>query len=190
MKPVSFEQVVGFHGHRCLDIAVGYRVAQAAAAAMEQAGIDPSRMVATVGNDTCAVDAIQAVTGCTFGKRNLVPQLTGKPAYTVQDGQTGHGVRIYVHYWESFDTNGTFRGRMSQWKSGALSAAEAKAFEAEHEQAIEALLSMPEGELFRITRITTAPPPKSGGFAAAPCEKCGEYVKEEMLSGGVCAECG
>lgn len=186
-KPPPFEDVVAFHGHRCLDIAMGYRVARAA---LERLKIPPQRLVATVGNDTCAVDAIQAVTGCTFGKRNLVPRLTGKPAYVWQDADTGDGVRVYVHYWESFDPDGAFRTRMGDWKRGTLSPADAAAFEAEHEALIARILAAPKAELFRLEPLHAAPPERSGGFASLPCAACGEHVKKSMLRDGRCRECG
>jgi formylmethanofuran dehydrogenase subunit E len=187
--PEDFARTLAFHGHLCLDIAVGYRVAKAALAAMEGVVDDPKAMVATVGNDTCAVDAVQAVTGCTFGKRNLVPRLTGKPVYTWQHQGTGEGVRIYVHFWEAFDADGDFRGRMRAFKNGRLSPEAAAAFEAEHAERIAHILAAPDAELFTLHRVSTPAPPKSGGFESEPCAACGEHVKAGMLTDGLCAEC-
>lgn len=188
-EPADFARALDFHGHRCLDIAVGYRVAKAALAALEGIADDPKALVATVGNDTCAVDAVQALTGCTFGKRNLVPSLTGKPVYTWQHAGTGAGVRIYVHFWEGFDADAGFRSRMRAFKDGRLAPDEAAAFEAEHEALMARILAAPDTELFTVKRITAPPPPKSGGFEAAPCAACGEHVKTSMLVDGRCAEC-
>ena len=39
-------------------------------------------IVAVVETEMCAVDAIQALTGCTFGKGNLIHRDWGKNAYT------------------------------------------------------------------------------------------------------------
>lgn len=38
-------------------------------------------IVVVVENDTCAVDALQVVTGCTMGKGNLIFHDYGKQAY-------------------------------------------------------------------------------------------------------------
>lgn len=187
--PEDFARTLAFHGHLCLDIAVGYRVAKAALTALAGVVDDPRALVATVGNDTCAVDAVQALTGCTFGKRNLVPRLTGKPVYTWQHQGTGHGVRIYVHFWEGFDADGGFRGRMRAFKDGRLAPEDAAAFEAEHAERIARILAAPDAELFTLRRITAPAPPKSGGFDARPCAACGEHVKASMLVDGLCAEC-
>jgi formylmethanofuran dehydrogenase subunit E len=187
--PEDFGEALAFHGHLCLDIAVGYRVAKAALAAAREAGADPANLVAVVGNDTCAVDAIQRVLGCTFGKRSLVPRLTGKPVYVIQDAATGVGVRIYVRFWEGFDADGSFRASMRAAKSGKLDAAGRKAFQAEQEAQIARVLALPDAELFTLRAVHAPPPPRSGGFESEPCAACGEHVKLGMLVDGRCAEC-
>jgi formylmethanofuran dehydrogenase subunit E len=68
----AFDAVVAFHGHLCLDIAMGYRVAKAAMRELSCERPRDEELVAIVENDSCSVDAVQAVTGCTFGKGNLV----------------------------------------------------------------------------------------------------------------------
>ncbi len=185
--PKDFQTVLAFHGHLCLDIAMGYRAAKAALAHLPET--DPATLAATVYGDTCAVDAIQSLTGCTFGKRNLIARPIGKHAYTWQHTVTGQGVRIYVHYWDRFDEDGRFRTTMRAAKNGTLTPAELAAHQAEHDQLIDTILSAPETELFRITPVNTDPPPKQGGFAAAPCAACGEYVKDSLLTDGLCGEC-
>jgi len=185
----DFRETLAFHGHLCLDIAVGYRVAKAAVAAAQAAGADPTNLVAVVGNDTCAVDAIQRVTGCTFGKRNLVPRLSGKPVYVLQDAATGVGVRLYVHFWQAFDADGSFRAAMRAAKSGKLDAAGQAKFQADQEALIRRILEMPDADLFTLRPVHAPPPPRSGGFDAAPCAGCGEHVKRTMLVDGRCAEC-
>jgi len=187
--PPGFERTVDFHGHLCLDIAMGYRVARAALTALGELGRDPAALVATVGNDTCAVDAVQSVTGCTFGKRNLVASLTGKPVYMWQHARTGEGVRAYVHYWDHFDADGNFRDTMRRYKDGKLGPAQAADFETRHGDLIRHILTAPEAELFRITPVSAPAPPKSGGFSARACSRCGEFAKEALLVDGLCAEC-
>jgi formylmethanofuran dehydrogenase subunit E len=187
--PEDFERALAFHGHLCLDIAVGYRVARTALAALAGVVDDPKALVATVGNDTCAVDAVQALTGCTFGKRNLVPRLTGKPVYVIQDAATGAGVRIYVRFWEGFDPDGTFRAAMRAAKSGKLDAEGRKAFQAEQDAQIARVLALPDAELFTLRPVHGPPPPRSGGFESEPCAACGEHVKRGLLVDGRCAEC-
>lgn len=51
-------------------------------------------VVAVVETDMCAVDAIQFMTGCTFGKGNLVHRDWGKKAFTFFRRSDGRAVRI------------------------------------------------------------------------------------------------
>ncbi|MCL4536163.1 MAG: formylmethanofuran dehydrogenase subunit E family protein, partial [Nitrospirae bacterium] len=65
----SFDDVVKFHGHSCPGLALGYRVGVAAVKELNMENIsEDEEVVAIVENDSCAVDAIQVLTGCTFGK--------------------------------------------------------------------------------------------------------------------------
>ena len=185
--PDDFKAVLDFHGHLCLDIAMGYRAAKAALNALPTP--NPATLVATVSGDTCAVDAIQALTGCTFGKRNLIAKLIGKHAYTWQHTATGEGVRIYVHYWDRFDTDSRFRATLRAAKNGELSPSKQARHQAEHDRLIDHILTAPEAELFRISPVNAAPPPRQGGFTSAPCAACGEYVKDGLLTDGLCGEC-
>jgi formylmethanofuran dehydrogenase subunit E len=89
-----WKSAVEFHGHECGGLRWGYKVAQFA---MEKLGIDRStdeELVAIVENDSCAVDGIQVLTGCTFGKGNLFFRDYGKHAYTFYNRNTGKGIRI------------------------------------------------------------------------------------------------
>ena len=71
--PLTPEQITGtidFHGHLCPGLAWGIRVSEAALAMLGPRSQD-EELVAVVETDSCAVDAIQYLTGCTFGKGNL-----------------------------------------------------------------------------------------------------------------------
>jgi formylmethanofuran dehydrogenase subunit E len=54
-------------------------------------------LVAIVENDACGVDALQCVTGCSFGKGNLIFHDYGKQVYTVYSRKSGKGVRVAYH---------------------------------------------------------------------------------------------
>ena len=78
----DLRDVIQFHGHLCPGLALGYRVAKAALRELKTDRPHDEELVAVVENDSCAVDAIQFVTGCTFGKGNLVFRDHGKHVYT------------------------------------------------------------------------------------------------------------
>lgn len=101
---MKFEDVIKFHGHSCPGLAMGYVVAKAA---LEELGIkdrsQDEEIVCIVENDSCAVDAIQVMVGCTFGKGNLIFRDYGKQVYTFFNRKTGRAVRISVDF-ESKET--------------------------------------------------------------------------------------
>jgi formylmethanofuran dehydrogenase subunit E len=78
---------------------MGYRVALAALDALGGRRAPDEELVAIVENDSCAVDAIQAVLGCTVGKGNLILRDYGRQVYTVYRRETGEGIRISFQPW-------------------------------------------------------------------------------------------
>ena len=55
---------------------------------------EDKELVAVVENDSCAVDAIQVLTGCTFGKGNLIFRDHGKHVYTFFKRTSGEALRV------------------------------------------------------------------------------------------------
>lgn len=188
----EFEDVVSFHKHLCLDIAVGYRAATAAMREMGDQTKDMKALVAMVGNETCAIDAMQEVTGCTFGKRNLYLTHIGKPVYTLLNTKSGKGVRVYANYWEHFDHKG-FGKKRKESTAPTATAEQRAAFEKELKEKIEWILSAPEAELLNIRQVALPAPPKTGKYDAEPCARCGEHthVGRFVEKGGekLCKEC-
>lgn len=72
------EKTIAFHGHSCPGLAIGIRVAELVLQKLGPCG--QSDLVAVVETDMCGVDAIQFLTGCTFGKGNLIHKDYGKMA--------------------------------------------------------------------------------------------------------------
>jgi formylmethanofuran dehydrogenase subunit E len=93
-KEMSFEEIVNFHGHLCPGLVLGYRMAQASLDFFNDVRATDEELVAIVENDACGVDALQCVTGCTFGKGNLIFRDYGKQVYTLFHRKTGRAVRI------------------------------------------------------------------------------------------------
>jgi formylmethanofuran dehydrogenase subunit E len=89
----TLEQLVRFHGHMCPGLAVGVQAAEIALREIGPHAAD-EEVVAVVETDMCGVDAIQFLTGCTFGKGNLIHRDWGKNAYTFFHRSDGRGVRI------------------------------------------------------------------------------------------------
>jgi formylmethanofuran dehydrogenase subunit E len=94
---MKYSDIVNFHGHECPGLAIGYRLATAAMTALNATRSGDEELVAIVENDACGVDALQCVTGCSFGKGNLVFRDYGKQVYTVYSRKSGKGVRVVYH---------------------------------------------------------------------------------------------
>jgi formylmethanofuran dehydrogenase subunit E len=58
---------------------------------------DDEELYAVVESDACGVDALQCVSGCTFGKGNLVFRDYGKHAYSLFSRVRQQGVRVVFH---------------------------------------------------------------------------------------------
>jgi formylmethanofuran dehydrogenase subunit E len=68
----DYQQIIEFHGHSCPGLAMGYRMAAAVMDVLKKARAEDEELVAIVENDACGVGALQCLSGCTFGKGNLL----------------------------------------------------------------------------------------------------------------------
>ena len=92
----QIERTISFHGHTCPGIMIGIRAGELALKEFgEKAAAD---LVAVVETDMCGVDAIQVLTGCTFGKGNLIHRDYGKMAFNFYDRNTGKGIRALLNH--------------------------------------------------------------------------------------------
>jgi len=90
----ELDQIIKFHGHFCGGIVVGYVAARIALERLGSRRAEDEELVAIVENDSCAVDAVQVVTGCTLGKGNLIFRDYGKHVYTFAVRPSGRAVRV------------------------------------------------------------------------------------------------
>lgn len=94
---MTYDEIIRFHGHECPGLAIGYKMATAAMESLALVRAEDEDLVAIVENDACGVDALQCVTGCTFGKGNLLFRDYGKHVYTIYSRSTRTGVRVNFH---------------------------------------------------------------------------------------------
>lgn len=187
----TIERIVSFHGHMCPGLAMGIQVS---AIALREIGphAQDEEVVAAVETDMCAVDAIQFLTGCTFGKGNLVHRDHGKNVYTFWRRSDGRAVRI--------------AGRPAAWgrdpeheelfkkvRLGTASDAERERFQELHVARAQAILETPPEELFEVREVRDVVPRKARIHASIVCADCGEGTMETRIRrfGGreLCPEC-
>ncbi|UCG77644.1 MAG: TraR/DksA C4-type zinc finger protein [Nitrospirota bacterium] len=171
-----YEQVVEFHGHSCPGLALGYRVSLVALKEFEGRASD-EELVAVVENDSCAVDAVQVMTGCTFGKGNLIFKDHGKQTYTFFERPYPEALRINVkwkHPEESEEESEMWR----RYKDGDRSEEVTKAVHNIKGRKLRSILEADDRELFNIQKINVELPPTAKILPSIKCTSCGEMVME------------
>ncbi|PLX47298.1 MAG: formylmethanofuran dehydrogenase [Desulfobulbaceae bacterium] len=173
----EFSDVVRFHGHACPGLAFGYRVA---AAALEALGPCRPRqeLVAVVENKSCAVDAIQVVTGCTFGKGNLVLDDYGKQVYSFMT-RDGHGVRIAV-IWEPPPESTAMQQVWHRFQAGDRDPEIMQQIAAHKGKKVRAILEAAPEDLFKVEKRQFKVPAAARVFKSLRCSHCQEKVMEPM----------
>ncbi len=177
MKELNSEdlrEAIQFHGHLCPGLALGYRVARAALRELHADRPQDEELVAVVENDSCAADAIQFITGCTFGKGNLIFRDYGKHVYTFYNRRTGRGVRISEDY-RGFEADERFPELKRRQDAGEDVSREFQMYKMEKAAAI---LKADEKEIMKITPITAPPPHEARIRGSVRCAVCGEKLME------------
>ncbi|MBU0692603.1 hypothetical protein KKH18_12420 [bacterium] len=90
----KYEDVVLFHSHNCSTLALWYRMSVAAMKFLSCSRIDASELISIANHDSCGLDAVQCVTGCTSGNGNLLIRSTSNDVLTLYDTASEHAVRV------------------------------------------------------------------------------------------------
>ena len=180
MMPIkSFSEVTKFHGHVCPGSAIGYKASEAGLNELKSSSAPDEEIVAIVENDSCAVDAVQVVTGCTLGKGNLIFVDHGKQVYTFYNRKTEDAVRISLK--DSFSVDalapklGKLRAQVNAGNANELEKADLKNMVVDVSNEI---LEIPYENMFDIEHVKMESPKKARIFKSVKCSKCGEMVSE------------
>jgi formylmethanofuran dehydrogenase subunit E len=166
----DLREAIQFHGHLCPGLALGYRVAKAALRELKADRPQDEELVAIVENDSCAVDAVQFITGCTFGKGNLIFRDYGKHVYTLFNRRTKQGVRISEDY-RGFEDDQRYPELKKRQEAGEDVSREMQVFKMEKASAI---LKADEKEILTITPMSSPPPDEAKIRSSLRCAMCGE----------------
>jgi formylmethanofuran dehydrogenase subunit E len=172
----KLEDVVEFHGHICPGLVLGYRVSILALRELGERA-DDEELVAIVENDSCAVDAVQVMTGCTFGKGNLLFRDYGKQVYTFIKRPSGDSIRISVE-WKSPEETEEEKQMWNRYMKGDRSDEVLQTVHHRKSKKIDAILHARDEELFKITKIKMRLPDEAKIFPSVICALCGEKVME------------
>jgi len=171
------ERTAAFHGHMCPGLAIGIRAAEVALREIGPHAHD-EEIVAVVETDMCGVDAIQFLTGCTFGKGNLIHLDYGKNAFTFFRRSDGKGIRLVTRS-EALDAPDpeweTLRSRLGDED---LTREERDRFHHLHEARSRQILDIPLEKLFEVKEPQGKIPSHARLMDSVICESCGEVVME------------
>jgi formylmethanofuran dehydrogenase subunit E len=177
IKP--FSATVRFHGHVCPGLVLGYRASARALKELSSGKSADEELVAIVENDTCAVDAIQTVTGCSLGKGNLIYRDLGKQAYTFACRDSGKAVRIAINpEFQIRDIDPVYWDLRGKVLFGEPTDRERKEVDRRSAGVFKKMLEMPDKELLIVTRVKIDIPEHAHRFKSIKCAGCGELVAE------------
>lgn len=177
----NLQDVVEFHGHLCPGLALGYRAARAALREMRLAQPEQDEeLVAIAENDSCAVDAIQVITGCTLGKGNLFVKDYGKQVYTFARRPSGQGIRIAVVF-EGMAESEAEKEMWRRYQDGDRSEEVVQTVHSRKARKVEAILEAPEQEICNIRGCTVDLPAYARLHQTLRCQVCDEKVAEPKM---------
>jgi len=161
--PDDLNQCVAFHGHLCPGLVTGYCATKLGMRELSAKRAWDEELIAIVENDTCAVDAIQVLTGCTFGKGNLFFRDHGKMVFTFATRSDGRSVRLCLR---------------SISPPGINDLSE----EQRRRRHIEFMLANDPSEFFEVRKGPLKSLPTQARIRESiPCEVCGEMVMSTRL---------
>ena len=162
----DWERCVNFHGHECPGLAIGVKAYEAAKKKMNLKFTKDEEVVCVTENDSCAVDAVQVLTGCTLGKGNLVYKGTGKMAFSFFCRNNGRSIRMILKPLNK---------------------------DMEREELKIYILGEDIDKLFEFSTPKYEIPPKAKIFNTVICEECGEGAPEHKIrikdGKKVCLDC-
>lgn len=161
--PDDLKQCIAFHGHLCPGVVIGYCAAKLGMRELSAKRAGDEELIAIVENDTCAVDAVQVLTGCTFGKGNLFFRDHGKMVFTFATRANDRSIRLSLR-------------PISPPGLGDLPEDQRRRHQ------IEFMLAHDPSEFFDTRRdaLTCLPSP-ARIRESTPCEICGEMVMTTRL---------
>ena len=183
----DLRKAIGFHGHLCPGLAIGYRVAKYIKEHYPRS--EDEELVCIAENNSCSVDAVQDMLGCTFGKGNLIFRDYGKQVFTFFSRKEGRALRVYFRG----DIPSSMDDIRARYFKGELSPEERVEFEGMRDRAIKHMLEAPDDELLNINEVDIPAPHKARIYPTRLCQECKEGFVEicgRTADGKtVCKEC-
>ena len=193
MSSEQWKKSVDFHGHVCPGLAIGFKAAQAGLDKLKERRSEDEELITIVETNACSADAIQVITGCTFGKGNFFHKDYGKHVFTFASRESGSGVRVSLKP-DVLQLTDRHRELIDKMRTGDATEAEESEFREIHEHKSQKILGMSPDQLFDIQEVSLELPPKAKIDVSKACDRCGEPTMASMLvetKGGqkLCRDC-
>jgi formylmethanofuran dehydrogenase subunit E len=176
----DFLKCTEFHGHTCPGLAIGFRAARILMDRLNLGKARDEELVAIVETDACGADALQVMTGCTFGKGNFVLVNYGKHAFSLVDRKGGKGWRVCLKP-EAFQFDRETLSLSETVRKGQASEEEKGRFREGRQERLNRILKADAEALFKIEEISPTFPPKARIVDSGVCDICGELTRVDML---------
>jgi len=137
-------------------------------------------LVAIVETDACGADAIQVMTGCTFGKGNFIFRNYGKHAFALADRKTGRTVRACLRP-DAMELPPENLALLEKVRHETASSEELEQHRNFQQEEIRKILERPFESLFKIEEISLPIPPEAQIVESMTCDYCGEPTKADLL---------
>lgn len=181
-KYERLEECFIFHGHMCPGLALGYKASMLGLEKLNEVKAEDEELVAIVENDACFVDAVQVLTGCTFGKGNFIYKDFGKMALTLASRKTGKGVRIVLKEkaFRPQDRKEHYE-LLQKVINDEATEEEKKRFRELHDERSRNILESRNEDLFSVREVNIKLPPKARIVPSEPCAICGEATMRTKM---------
>ncbi len=177
----DFEKCTDFHGHICPGLAIGYRASKAGMNWLKEHRSEDEEIVAVVETNACGADAVQVLTGCTFGKGNFFFKDYGKQVLTLISRNSGDGIRVALKEG-ALELTEEHRKLMEKIRTGQATEAEKQRFQVIHHDRARDILTKPLEGLFDLKPVNEPLPSKAVIEPSRPCEVCGEPTMGSKLT--------
>lgn len=176
----DYRKCVEFHGHTCMGLTIGYLAAKLALDYLQVSRASDEELIVIVENDACCCDAIQVLTGCTFGKGNFFFRDKGKMAFTFGRRDSAESIRLLFKN-DVLTVPEEEQELAVLIRAGNASADEIRAYETMSEKRIDDLFATGPTNFFNVDRLSTPLPAKATIAPSSPCSACGEMVMKTKL---------
>jgi formylmethanofuran dehydrogenase subunit E len=176
----EWKKAADFHGHVCPGLAIGFQAAKAGMEWLRENRSMDEELVAIVETNACGADAIQSLTGCTFGKGNFIFKDIGKQAFSFLSRKDGKGVRVSLKPGV-INLSDKHRALMDRVRSDEATEEERQRFWEIHEQRSCNILDSKYEDIFNISESSVQLPQKAKIEPSELCDNCGEPVMASKL---------